>query len=108
MKDKHNKKGIVTAEYVSDNMLNTTIPGMSKGIQPFAAANTSGLLASLQALNPLQHIATSIAQICHYKQQVKALETEQLRIKQQAQVMHHQIDAQLEIRIKELDEQGQH
>ncbi len=66
--------------------------------------NKSGVMGFLSSLNPLQFASETIAQLAHYKHQVKILETEQKRINAEANIRHHQIDAALKAGLKLLDE----
>jgi hypothetical protein len=63
----------------------------------FKDINATGFFKSL---NPLEMISETIAQIVYYKQQIKMLETEQVRIDAQAKLCHHQIDARLQVRLE--------
>ncbi len=74
-----------------------------QGIKTYSP-DSSGWKGLLKSLNPLQHISESVAQICHYRHQIKLLETEQIRIKEEANIRHHQIDAALEAGLKTLEE----
>lgn len=55
----------------------------------------SGFMGFIKSLNPLQFASETIAQLVHYKHQIKILETEQKRIEAEAGIRHHQIDAAL-------------
>ena len=66
--------------------------------------NKSGISGFLQSLNPLQFASDTIAQIVHYKHQIKILETEQKRIEAEAGIRHHQIDAALMAGLQLLEE----
>lgn len=66
--------------------------------------DSSGWKGLVKSLHPLQHVSESIAQICHYRHQIKVLETEQIRIREEANIRHHQIDAALEAGLKTLEE----
>lgn len=63
----------------------------------FKDINVTGFLKSL---NPLEMISETIAQIVYYKQQIKMLETEQIRIDAQAKLCHHKIDAALQVKLE--------
>jgi hypothetical protein len=64
----------------------------------------SGVMGFLSSLNPLQFASETIAQLAHYKHQVKVLETEQKRIEAEANIRHHQIDAALKAGLQLLEE----
>ncbi|WP_095194888.1 hypothetical protein [Pseudomonas sp. Irchel 3A7] len=64
----------------------------------------SGFLGFLKSLNPLQFASETIAQLVHYKHQIKILETEQKRIEAEAGIRHHQIDAALQAGLQLLAE----
>lgn len=64
----------------------------------------SGFMGFLQSLNPLQFASEAIAQIVHYRHQIKVLETEQKRIEAEAGIRHHQIDAALKAGLQLLEE----
>ncbi|MAY13738.1 MAG: hypothetical protein CMI06_00200 [Oceanospirillaceae bacterium] len=64
----------------------------------------SGVMGFLKSLNPLQFASEAIAQLAHYKHQVKILETEQKRIDAEANIRHHQIDSALKAGLQLLDE----
>lgn len=64
----------------------------------------SGVMGFLKSLNPLQFASETIAQLAHYKHQVKILETEQKRIDAEANIRHKQIDAALKAGLQLLDE----
>lgn len=64
----------------------------------------SGVMGFLQSLNPLQFASEAIAQIVHYRHQIKVLETEQKRIEAEAGIRHHQIDAALKAGLQLLEE----
>lgn len=64
----------------------------------------SGVMGFLKSLNPLQFASETIAQLAHYKHQVKILETEQKRIVAEANIRHHQIDAALKAGLQLLEE----
>ncbi len=58
------------------------------------------------SLFPLGNVVSdSIAKICHYKHQVKILETEEKRILENAKIEHHRIDATLETCLKQIESQ---
>jgi len=75
-------------------------------IKPTSAfeCDTKGFIGLLKGLNPLQFVSESIAQICHYRHQIKILETEQLRIGKEADIRHNQIDSALKLGLKILEE----
>lgn len=64
----------------------------------------SGAMGFLKSLNPLQFASETIAQITHYKIQIKNLETEQLRINAEASIRHKQIDSALKAGLQLLEE----
>jgi len=64
----------------------------------------SGFMGFLKSLNPLQFASEAIAQIVHYRHQIKILETEQKRIEAEAGIRHHQIDAALKAGLQLLEE----
>lgn len=64
----------------------------------------SGMMGFLKSLNPLQFASETIAQITHYKIQIKHLETEQLRIFEEAKIRHNQIDSALKAGLQLLEE----
>lgn len=64
----------------------------------------SGVMGFLQSLNPLQFASEAIAQIVHYRHQIKVLETEQKRIEAEAGIRHHQINAALKAGLQLLEE----
>lgn len=64
----------------------------------------SGATGFLKSLNPLQFASETIAQYAHYKLQVKALETEQLRINAEAGIRHKQINSALKAGLQLLEE----
>lgn len=64
----------------------------------------SGMLNFLKSLTPLQNVSEAIAQLAHYKHQVKILEREQTRIDAEAKIRHHQIDAALKAGLQLLEE----
>lgn len=64
----------------------------------------NGVMGFLKSLNPLQFASETIAQIVHYKHQIKVLETEQKRIDAEAGIRHHQIDAALKAGLQLLEE----
>ena len=74
-----------------------------KGLEKFDT-KSAGWMGLVKGLNPLQHLSESIAQICHYRHQIKILETEQVRIREEAGIRHHQIHAALEASLKTIEE----
>ena len=74
-----------------------------KGLESYDS-KSSGWVGLVKGLNPLQHLSESIAQVCHYRHQIKVLETEQVRIREEADIRHHQIDAALEAALKTIEE----
>lgn len=64
----------------------------------------SGMIGFLKSINPLQFASETIAQITHYKIQIKNLETEQLRIREEAKIRHKQIDSALKAGLQLLEE----
>lgn len=87
----------------------TTPKGKGKLIQDVNTGrqlkfDKSGVLGFFKSLNPLQFASETIAQLAHYKHQVKILETEQKRIDAEASIRHKQIDSALEAGLKLLDE----
>lgn len=62
------------------------------------------LMGFLKSLNPLQFASETIAQITHYKIQVKNLEIEQIRIQEEAKIRHKQIDSALKAGLQLLEE----
>jgi len=64
----------------------------------------SGMMGFLKSLNPLQFASETIAQVTHYKIQIKHLETEQLRICEEAKIRHNQIDSALKAGLQLLEE----
>jgi hypothetical protein len=64
----------------------------------------SGMMGFLKSLNPLQFASEAIAQITHYKIQIKHLETEQLRISEESKIRHKQIDSALKAGLQLLEE----
>ncbi|HDY7676927.1 TPA: hypothetical protein RQJ96_004437 [Vibrio vulnificus] len=63
-----------------------------------------GMMGFLKSLNPLQFASETIAQITHYKIQIKNLQTEQIRIQEEAKIRHKQIDSALEAGLQLLEE----
>lgn len=64
----------------------------------------AGMMGFLKSLNPLQFASEAIAQITHYKIQIKHLETEQVRIHEEANIRHKQIDSALKAGLQLLEE----
>lgn len=64
----------------------------------------SGFAGFIRSLNPLQFASETIAQVVHYKHQIKILETEQKRIAAEAAIRHHQIGAALRAGLQLLEE----
>ncbi len=73
----------------------------------FPTSSLSGFSGLIKSLNPFESAAKTIAIVCHYRQQIKVLETEQLRIKKEAELEHKKIDATYQIGVKLLEERRQ-
>lgn len=64
----------------------------------------AGIMGFLKSLNPLQFASETIAQITHYKIQIKNLEAEKFRIHEEAKIRHSQIDSTLALILKMLED----
>jgi len=87
----------------------STNTGKGKLIQDVKAGKSldfdkAGMIGFLKSLNPLQFASEAIAQITHYKIQIKNLETEQVRIQEEAKIRHKQIDSALKAGLQLLEE----
>jgi len=81
--------------------------GNIKGVDPTDALRNgqdNPWVSVVKALNPLGHIATAYANTLAYKLEVKRLDVELERIRSQAEILHQAIDANLQIRMEQLQQ----
>jgi len=70
--------------------------------QNFNTNNDSPWVNVLKAFNPLGHIANAYAKTLAYRIEVKRLDSEMVRIRSQAEIMHKLIDATLALKLEQL------
>ena len=109
MKDKKNPIKLIKPSKPSKPTTPTTPTTPTKLIQDIQSSSSlkfdkSGVMGFVQSLNPLQFVSENIAQLAHYKYQIKVLETQQLRINKEAEIRYHQIDAALKAGLTILEE----
>jgi hypothetical protein len=98
----NHKLKVLKPEEVNDGTSERLINGVKT--TPAFKNNSAGFIGLLKGLNPLQFASDAIAQICHYRHQIKELETEQLRICKEAEIRHNQINSALKLGLRSLEE----